>query len=115
MSDVSFVMTEDRSRGVKASINALAINPVRGKDVLLKPNFNTADPVPGSTHNDTLVSLVDNLWEMGAGSISLGERSYPPTSEVMKKKGVLPLLTKRDVKIINFDGLDKKDWVEFRP
>ncbi len=71
---------------VKAALKALAVNPVKGKNVLIKPNFNTADPVPGSTHNDTLMALVDETWAMGAKSISLGERSYPPTREVMDKK-----------------------------
>ncbi len=60
MNRVAFVKTADRSRGVKASIAGLGINPVKGMDVLIKPNFNTADPCPGSTHNDTLVSLVDS-------------------------------------------------------
>jgi uncharacterized protein (DUF362 family) len=91
------------------------MNPCRGKDVLIKPNFNTADLTPGSTHNDTLVGLVEKVWEMGAKSISLGERSYPPTREVMEAKGILPLLGKKDVRVINFDDLKEKDWVEFKP
>jgi len=37
------------------------------------------------------------------------------TQEVMEQKGVLPLLEKLKVKIINFDSLDKKDWVEVIP
>jgi uncharacterized protein (DUF362 family) len=72
---VAFVKTTERSRGVRASVAGLGANPVKGKDVLIKPNFNTADQCPGSTHNDTLVALVDELWKMGAKSISLGERS----------------------------------------
>ena len=115
MSRVAFVKTEDRIKGVKAALKALAVNPVRGKNVLIKPNFNTADPVPGSTHNDTLMALVDETWAMGAKSISLGERSYPPTREVMDKKGVIPLLEEKDVKIIDFDDLKETDWVEFQP
>jgi uncharacterized protein (DUF362 family) len=115
MSRVAFVKTEDRIKGVKAALKALAVNPVRDKNVLIKPNFNTADPVPGSTHNDTLMALVDETWAMGAKSISLGERSYPPTREVMDKKGVVPLLEEKDVKIIDFDDLKERDWVEFQP
>jgi uncharacterized protein (DUF362 family) len=114
-SRVAFVKTEDRKQGVKTSIQALSINPVQGKEVLIKPNFNTADPVPGSTHNDTLLALVEELWAMGAKSISLGERSYPVTQEVMKQKGVTPLLEKLDVRVIDFDRLKEKDWLEFRP
>ncbi len=115
MSRVAFVKTEDRIKGVKAALKALAVNPVKDKNVLIKPNFNTADPVPGSTHNDTLMALVDETWAMGAKSISLGERSYPPTREVMDKKGVIPLLEEKDVKIIDFDDLQGTDWVEFQP
>ena len=115
MNRVAFVKTDNRSRGVTASIAGLGINPVKGKDVLIKPNFNTADPCPGSTHNDTLVALIDELWKMGAKSISLGERSYPPTIRVMMEKGILPLIQERDVRIINFDALAKSDWIEFKP
>ncbi len=114
-SRVAMVETEDRRQGVRASLTTLGINPVKGKDVLIKPNFNTADPTPGSTHNDTLTALAEVLWEMGARSITLGERSYPPTPQVMEQKAVLPLLQKLNVKVIDFDQLDKKDWVPCKP
>jgi uncharacterized protein (DUF362 family) len=114
-SRVAFVRTEDRKSGVVSSINALNINPVKNKDVLIKPNFNTADPFPGSTHNDTLVSLVEEVWRMGAKSIKLGERSYPPTRDVMEQKGVLPLMKKLDVKILDFDDLERNNWVAVKP
>jgi uncharacterized protein (DUF362 family) len=115
VSRVSLVKTEDRKRGVRTSLRTLQINPVNGKDVLIKPNFNTADITPGSTHHDTLVALVEEIWEMGAKTIRLGERSYPPTREVMEKKGILPILDKLNVEVIDFDDLDKKDWVLFEP
>ncbi len=114
-SRVAFFRTEDRKYGVISSIKALNINPVKNKDVLIKPNFNTADHVPGSTHNDTLVALVEEVWKMGAKSVSLGERSYPLTREVMEEKGVISLMEKLDVKITNFDDLEDEDWVEVRP
>jgi uncharacterized protein (DUF362 family) len=114
-SRVAFVNTEDRQTGVSSSIKTLGINPVKNKDVLIKPNFNTADRAPGSTHNDTLVALVEQVWKMGAKSISLGERSYPPTRSVMEQMGILPLMQERDVTIIDFDTLDKKDWVKVNP
>jgi uncharacterized protein (DUF362 family) len=114
-SHVALVKTDNRKNGVKMSLKTLNVNPVKGKSVLIKPNFNTADITPGSTHNDTLVALVEEIWEMGAKSISLGERSYPPTREVMEKKGILPILDKLNVKVIDFDHLDEKDWVLFKP
>jgi len=115
MSRVGLVQTEDRKHGVAASIKALGLNPAKGKDVLIKPNFNTADAAPGSSHNDTLVGLVDELWAMGARTISLGERSYEPTRGVMEQKGIIPALEEREVKIVDFDSLDESDWIEFRP
>ena len=115
ISPVALVKTDNRKHGVKESLKALKTNPVKGKNVLIKPNFNTADITPGSTHNDTLVALVEAIWEMGAKSIGLGERSYPPTREVMEEKGILPLMDRLNVKVIDFDHLGEKDWVLFKP
>lgn len=115
MVDVALVRTAHRTDGVKKSLNALGVNPAAGKDVLIKPNFNTADRVPGSTDNETLLALVDQIWAMGARSVSLGERSYPPTREVMERKQIVGPLEERGVRIIDFDTLPQEDWVEFRP
>ena len=111
VSRVAVVRTEDRRRGVARAIATLGINPAKNKNVLIKPNFNTADAVPGSTHNDTLVALVEELWRMGAATITLGERSYPLTREVMPAKGGVPLMEKLDVKIADFDRLSANDWI----
>jgi uncharacterized protein (DUF362 family) len=111
-SKVALVSTQDRKAGVASSIQALGINPVKNKDVLIKPNFNTADHTPGSTHNDTLTALIEEVWRMGAKSIRLGERSYPLTREVMAQKGVVPLLEKLEVEIVDFDDLAEKEWVK---
>lgn len=115
MSKVVLTKTNNRKEGVARSLNALALNPAKGKDVLIKPNFNTADVTPGSTHNDTLEALVNELWSMGAKSVSLGERSFPPVHEVMEAKGVLPLLKRLQVKVIDFDKLAENDWVLVKP
>lgn len=112
---VALMNTTERKSGVTSSVEALGINPVKNKNVLIKPNFNTADQTPGSTHNDTLVALVEEFWKMGAKSVSLGERSYPETSDVMAQKGIYPLMEKLEVQIMDFDKLESKDWVEFKP
>jgi len=110
-SRVAFLKADDRAAAVAPVIDALGANPVDKKHVLIKPNFNTADVCPGSTHNDTLTALVQKIWSMGAKTVSLGERSYPPTRSVMEQKGLLPLLSKLDVQVIDFDALEAKDWV----
>ena len=75
MAQVAFVKTVDRSEGIRKAIELLGINPVEGKTVLLKPNFNSADPAPGSTHPDVLRTLIEQLWGMGARSITVADRS----------------------------------------
>jgi uncharacterized protein (DUF362 family) len=115
MSKVHLLETKDRRQGVVAALSTLAGGAVKNKEILIKPNFNTADEPPGSTHNDTLFAVIDQLWSMGAKSISLGERSFPLTQEVLRQKGVLPLLKEKDVKVIDFDEIGEKDWVEYKP
>lgn len=115
MTKVAVAKTNDRAAGVGEVIAALGVNPCQGKQVLIKPNFNTADPPPASTHNDTLLSLIDNLKAMGAASLAVGERSYPETAQVMVDKGIIAPLENRGVEIIDFDSLAAGDWVHFNP
>ncbi len=113
---VSLIKTSDRASGIRRAIDILDINPVKGKDILLKPNFNTADPYPGSTHNDTLTHLIMHLKEMGAKDITIGERSGPPdTSDVLKDKGIYDIAKKLGVGLINFEELPPEGWVRMRP
>jgi len=113
---VSLVKTSDRASGIKKAVELLDINPVKGKDVLLKPNFNTADPFPGSTHNDTLTHFILHLKKMGAKSITIGERSGPPdTSSVLRDKKIYDLCKKFDVGLINFEELPSDSWIRIMP
>jgi len=115
-SKVSIVKTADRAAGVKRSIDLLDINPIKGREVLLKPNFNSADAFPGSTHNDTLLTLIKHLKTMGAKSITLGERCGPgSTAKVLKEKGIYALCEKENVRIINFEELPDSEWVRVKP
>lgn len=113
---VSLIKTPDRHEGVNRAIDLLKINPVSGKSVLLKPNFNTADQFPGSTHHDTLEAIILRLKAMKAKSITVGERSGPPdTADVMREKGIYALCEKHGVKLINFEELPPADWVRIKP
>ena len=115
-SKISLIKTSDRATGIKRAVELLNINPVKGKDVLLKPNFNTADPFPASTHNDTLTNLILHLKEMGAKNITIGERSGPShTSDVLKEKGIYELCKRLDVGLVNFEELSKSEWVRIKP
>lgn len=115
-SRVSLIRTSDRAVGVRKSVDLLGINPVKGRGVLLKPNFNTADAYPGSTHNDTLVSLIMQLRKMGAESITIGERCGPgSTAKVLRDKGIPEICRAHGVKLINFDELPEDQWVKVKP
>jgi len=113
---ISLVKTSDRQTGIRKAVELLGINPVKDKNVLLKPNFNTADPYPGSTHSDTLINLIGQLKHMGARSIAIGERSGPPdTADVLKQKDIYAICRRLDVRLINFEELPEDGWVKIRP
>ncbi len=116
---ISLVRTRNRKEGVFEAVKLLGINPLRGKNVLIKPNFNSADPCPGSTHNDTLEAIIMLAKKYGTKSISIGERSgfagMIRTESVLKKKGIYELAETYDVEVINFDELSEDGWIKFKP
>lgn len=117
MHSVSLCHNRDRAQGTVGALEALgpgAPEAIKGQKVFLKPNFNTADPAPGSTHNDTLLAFIKKLMDWGAASITLGERSWQPTAQVMEQKGITPHLKRLGVEVIIFDDLAQSDWVEIK-
>jgi len=115
-SQVAFVKTDDRAEGVRRAIDLLGINPVEGKTVFLKPNFNSAHQAPGSTHPDVLRALVLQLKGMGAARITVGDRSgMGITRAVMQEIGVFELAEELGFDVINFDELGAEDWTTIRP
>ena len=109
---VALVRTSDRKRGVSELLKLLDVRSPAGKRVVLKPNFNSSDDTPASTHNDTLVQLVRELQERDARSITLGESSGPPqTRGVMERKGIFDLARDHRFDIVDFEQIDDRDWV----
>ncbi len=108
---VSLVKTADRADGTRRAMALLGVNPARGNTVLLKPNFNSADPAPGSTHSDILRALVTELQNMGATSIAVADRSgMGNTRRVMEQLGVFALGKELGFTPLVFDELGQKDW-----
>jgi len=109
---LAVVATEDRAAGVKTVLDLLGVPVAAGEGVFIKPNFNTSDPTPGSTHNDTLSALVRYMQEHDSGGIRVGDRSGPePTDQVLKKKGILDMASDLQFEAVNFSALDEKDWM----
>ena len=113
-SRVALVATGDRKRGVTEALKLLDLSGVKGKKVVIKPNFNSADDTPGSTHNDTLAQLVTELHEHNARSIMLGESSGPPkTQGVMEKKGTFDLAREHRFDVVDYEQIAENDWIAF--
>lgn len=111
MSQVAFVKTQDRSEGLERALRMLELPSVAGKKVFLKPNFNSSDPPPGSTHNATLRGLVLFLQALGAERITIGDRSgMGNTRAVMEEKGVFALADELGCETVVFDELEAGGW-----
>jgi uncharacterized protein (DUF362 family) len=101
---------------VRRALDLLGVNPVRGKPIFLKPNFNSADPFPGSTHQDTLLALVEKLREMRVGQITIGDRSgMGDTQAVMQSKGIFSMADELGLETLVFDDLTAEDWQLVQP
>jgi uncharacterized protein (DUF362 family) len=111
MTRVALVKTRERITGVNRALDLLDLPPFEGKSLFLKPNYNSADPPPGSTHNDVLVALVRSLRDLGAGAITVGDRSgMGDTRQVMQRLGIFRLAEELDFEAIVFDELDASGW-----
>jgi uncharacterized protein (DUF362 family) len=80
--------------------------------VLIKPNFNTADPFPASTDIDFLREVTEIVYEQNPKEIIIGESStmFASTESVMKEKSMDTFKTSRGTPtIMNFD---LHEWVE---
>ncbi len=113
---ISLVKTNNRAEGVRQAIDLLGLNPVANRGVFLKPNFNSADPTPGSTHLDVLRALVLKLSELGAGKITVGDRSgMGNTRQVMQSLGVFTLANELGFDTLVLDEQRAEDWVRINP
>ncbi|MCL5264005.1 MAG: DUF362 domain-containing protein [Chloroflexi bacterium] len=115
MSRIALVKTADRAEGVRKAISLLGALPIRGKAVALKPNFNSADPAPGSTHNDTLQAMVEELKSLGARKITVADRSgMGNTRAVMEQKGIFEMGRGLGFDVIVLDELKREDWTPIK-
>ncbi|MDR3123877.1 MAG: DUF362 domain-containing protein [Treponema sp.] len=111
---VFIVSTEDRAAGTRRCLASLGKLDYSGKYVYVKPNFNTADPTPGSTHYDTLDALLAAVRAANPARIVLGERSGPAdVGQVFKQLGIPELCEKYDVEFLNLETMPENQWVAF--
>lgn len=87
----------------------------RGDRVLVKPNFNSPDPYPGSTDMVFLRAVIELLLETGA-KVTIGESSggiWRPSRKVFHKLAVFELARHLGVELIAFEDRPD-DWVRVK-
>jgi len=74
-----------------------------GDTVLIKPNYNTADPSPASTAPDFLRAVVELVFEAGANKVIVGESS----TLTVKNHAQTTKKTLEDSKVFELEKLEK--------
>jgi len=111
-SRVALVRGTNRFDATLQAITLFGLPDVAGKSVVIKPNFNSAEPAPAGTDLRVLMAVVTLLKRAGVGSITVADRSGMPyagnsglstTYDVMAAKGLFDLAVTHgfDVKILN--------------
>ncbi|MFQ6050052.1 MAG: DUF362 domain-containing protein, partial [Candidatus Paceibacterales bacterium] len=83
-----------------------------GEVVLLKPNFNTADPPPASTDLEFLKAVTELVYDCGAKIVMIGDSSTMSlnTRRVMEKLKIFDLeKMEKPPRIYNFD---ERKWIK---
>jgi len=78
----------------------------QGEKVLIKPNFNTADPFPASSDPAFIRAVIELVLGLGAGEVIVGDSSTMSqnTRKNMEKLGIFELeKISLAVKVISFD------------
>jgi uncharacterized protein (DUF362 family) len=107
---VSFVLTgDDIKRDIQRAMDQLGgfAKSLKPQDrILLKPNFNSDDPPPGSTALDFLAAVIDLLREHGYTHISVGDssgRPWVPTEKTFEKSGLSLKMAEMKIPLLDFD------------
>jgi len=107
---VSFVVAgKDLKSDIRKSIDLLGGlgKTLQPQDrILLKPNFNSDDPPPGSTAMDFLLAAIDILREHGCTKITVGDsagRPWVPTAKVFKGAGLSARMAEAKIPLLDFD------------
>jgi uncharacterized protein (DUF362 family) len=91
-----------------------------GETVLLKPNYNTADPPPASTALDFLQAVVELCFEAGTGRVIVGESSaYSMYDHALFTKKILCEACVYDLEKLPKPPevliFDEQEWVKKHP
>jgi uncharacterized protein (DUF362 family) len=112
VTQIALVKTDDRHQGVQRALDLLGAGDFQGKRVLVKPNYNSNHPAPGSTDGEVLFPTLRWLQEHGADRLEIWDRSgMGNTRTVMQEKGLPGLSGEYGFEYFAFDDLQAEDWV----
>jgi len=81
-----------------------------GDTIVIKPNFNTADPPPAASDPQFVKAVIELLYEHGAGKVVVGESSTLMLSsrDALRKTGMLQVAKEAGTEVVIFD---EGEWV----
>ncbi|MBU0671848.1 MAG: DUF362 domain-containing protein, partial [Candidatus Margulisbacteria bacterium] len=110
--EVYIIKTTNRVEGIKALVEKAGLPDLFGKKIIIKPNFNSDDPFPATTHLDTIKTVVRIIKASTPESITIVERSgMGNTGDVLESRGLYALASAEGIEVVNLDRLEKDDWV----
>lgn len=113
--DVFITGNRDRITGIQSVLGAFDLFPFSGSSVVVKANFNSADPFPASTHIETLDTLCSAILEQHPAGLRLVERSgMGNTRQVLEWAGVFDLARTRGFDVTVLDEMDRGGWQEIQ-
>jgi len=85
--------------------------------ILLKPNYNTAHPFPGSSDPEFIRAVIAMLYEAGAGKVIVGERTaLLHNYRVLESAGIIKTAKEAGAEVVVFGRdrwqviFDRKGW-----
>jgi uncharacterized protein (DUF362 family) len=113
--DVFISGEKNRIAGVQSILGAFDLSILYGISVVVKANFNSADPFPASTHIDTLGAVCSAVLEQRPARVTLIERSgMGNTRKVLEETGVITCSRERGFGVTILDELDRGGWQEIQ-
>lgn len=107
---VVVIKASDRVAGINQAISMFGgMGFATGRDVVIKPNFNSQYAFPATTHDDTLKTVVMQLKAANAGNIVLGESSgattgsATPTATVIQAKNTVAFCKQLGIDFQSYD------------